>query len=282
MQRKIIVNSVFGSLNAIFLIIGFLFAKIFNVTANKILSFPLTIGNQFISLRMDMGFIQSVQVITIEILKMITPLIFFVIALSFLIVYGVKFGGDFRIAFPSTLIASIIGFLLVPYTFTVFLAVGLLVSSFMITDLAQGYLKELKKWKNYRVGSNTLGKVFMVINIMIVLGLFFNLTANLNGYHNLYKDEVKKMALNIVPDESLNVSSELPVSEGAEKLQNKLDSSMKEQISKKLDETLQTKRMSAFIDFGLLGFVIVIFGILQLLKSILFSPLAGLITKFFT
>lgn len=69
-----------------------------------------------------------------------------------------------------------------------FFALGLFISCLYVIPLGETYFQELKKWKHFRVGSNSVGKAFLILFLFIFLGSFIALSTNESYKNSFYKD----------------------------------------------------------------------------------------------
>lgn len=138
-------------------------------------------------------------------------LIFLSLALSILSYYGCK---DSRKAAGkyTGLVAALFSIILFPSVWGVFLAAALFITSYYAPQFSDMYSKEIKKWVTFRTGSRTAGKMLMIANIVVVLGLFVSVLAAQPVYEASFKkdltDSMKSIAL-VLPGASLLPSDKL-------------------------------------------------------------------------
>ena len=249
----------------------------------------MRIPDKFVSLTSQYGVFSAVQYLVMDFIKFILPFIPLVISLGVLSLYGAKFGEDKKMGILSCLIPTVIGLFYVGISTTlVLLSIGVIFAGFISTGLSEAYFRELKKWKRYRTGSNTVGKVLLVINILIFLGLFLTSLYSINYYSNSYKNETKNILESIISPITSNEmnTNEIPGYKSLTEEQKQLiQQQYQEQLSKqkdlvnsKIDEMLNSEKISALIYLSVLSMPFIVFGLLEILRTLVFSPIAGIIT----
>ncbi|MBI5060691.1 MAG: hypothetical protein HZB67_00075 [Candidatus Aenigmarchaeota archaeon] len=71
-----------------------------------------------------------------------------------------------------------------------FVAISLVICSRFIIPLARTYEQELKKWKLFRIGSNSSGKVLLIFNILVSIGVLVAVYANMPVYKQEFLDDM--------------------------------------------------------------------------------------------
>ncbi len=281
---------VLGTLTSVLVLLSFVFIKNFSLSIDHVLKYPLIFFKDFISISKGATAAEAIKSSVTKPLIFLIPFIPITIAYSVLVFYGVNFGEDRKLCFISFLIPSIIGILLVgPSVYSLFFSIGLILSGTMVTSITVMYLSELKKWKKYRIGSKTISKCFFILNIILFLTLFVNTYYEVDNYTNVYRNETKNFVFLMVPTQFGNATGEeLP--EEFDMLNEEQREMIVEQyanateVQKKtiedgVDKVLDSPNMSSLINFSIFMIPFVIFSILELLRVVLFSPLAGFITR---
>ena len=145
-------------------------------------------------------------------------LIFLVLAVSILSYYGCR--RDDTMGRNVGIISMIFTLVLFPAVAGIFLAVAVFFCSFYSTKLSSAYSKELKKWVAFRIGSNTVGKVLFIFNILIVIGVFLSVLASQNVYATSFRQDITETMRSVavalpgasaIPSEVLNERIETAV-----------------------------------------------------------------------
>jgi hypothetical protein len=215
-----------------------------------------------------MSTIESVGALFAPFVSAIVGFIFLVIGLSFLSSYG--YYKNYR---NVGLISSVIGSITTIILFNVsiislFIAAGLIISCIYVIPLANTYSKELKRWVLFRTGSNAIGKALLVFNIILALGIFFAVLANLSIYSNNFKQEmnedVASIALASIPDYQL------------------MTNDMREKIKTQVENSINNSPLfNTYFRWLPATSAVSIWIILEFLKGIVFSNIGGLFTKTF-
>jgi len=120
-----------------------------------------------------------------QMVKTLVSIFFFILGLSFLSVGG-YYNDNNKIGFVSLVILP---FIILRFSIMqIFLLLGVVISSLFIISLANTYGQELKKWKYFRVGSNSVGKALFVFNIIIAVGVFVVISSNLSFYQDQFRN----------------------------------------------------------------------------------------------
>ncbi|MFB6088367.1 MAG: hypothetical protein ABEK36_01160 [Candidatus Aenigmatarchaeota archaeon] len=296
------VKLIYGVASSICIFIGYFLFKFLSISTEKILTLPLTFPKDFLMLRLDSGFIKTVLYF-VELVGIHTiPLIPISVGISLMIVCGMKHGESIKTALTFFTLSSFVGLLYLGMTpTTIFLSVGIIAVGFFVSGMGETLPKELKKWENYRTGAKTVGKSLFVINILLALGAFTFLASDVYHFEDIYEEETKSMVMGMVPsfnktdgeiteeelvsmlpEESKEIYQKLP-DERKERFidsfRNKLKrEDFESQIERRVDVFLSSDKVSALMDLSLLFLVLGIYGILEFLRTVLLSPIAGVIT----
>jgi hypothetical protein len=211
----------------------------------------------------------------------LTPLIFGILSFvflamffAFLSAYG-YFSDDRR----TGLIAGIAGALITIVIFhsitSIFLAIGLLLSSVYVVPLANTYSKELKRWIRFRVGSNAIGKALMIMNVAIALGVFLSISINAQYYQDSFQSELRTTMRDAIGAQTSSLTaSQLPAAQQAI-LQQQLDA----QIDQQIEKALSTPFFVAYFRWLPAIAALSVWIILEFLRNILLSNVGGVFTS---
>ena len=95
----------------------------------------------------------------------------------------------------------ILPFIILRFSFMqLFLFAGVFLASLFIVPLSYTYGQELKKWKYFRVGSNSVGKALFLFNIIIVVGIFLIVSMNLTFYQEQFKNKLVNTCFSALPE----------------------------------------------------------------------------------
>ena len=70
-----------------------------------------------------------------------------------------------------------------------FIALSIALSAIYIIPLSRTYDEELKKWKLFRIGSNSAGKVLLIFNVFVAIGILVAIYVNTAYYENSFSNE---------------------------------------------------------------------------------------------
>lgn len=273
----------YGVLVSTLLIIGFIFFDLFSISVDGIILYSASLPGKFVST----DFLTPLKDISLDFLSFIVPFIPISLSISVLSVFGAKFGENRKLGLVSTIVPSFIGLIILGISFlSVMLFLGIVISGLLSTGLSEMYSKELKKWKNYRIGSNAAKKCFFILNILILVGVFLTIIYNTSYYEEGLKSKTKEVVLGFMPEMSGQTSlpkefESLPPSQ-KQLIEEEYNKSLKEQqslINSKIDEMFSSKNFTGLMYFSLFTIPFIIFGVLEFLRSVVFSPIAGLVTK---
>ncbi|HDI02757.1 MAG TPA: hypothetical protein ENF95_01335 [Candidatus Aenigmarchaeota archaeon] len=275
-KRKIII----GTLTSSLIFLSFVFFKTFSISSRSVIIFPSTFFKYFLSEFAAKG---SYFAMTNSLIKgafFVIPFIPLVLGFSVLIFYGVKFEEDKRLGFASSFIPSLLGTVFIgPSLTSIIFSLGVVLSGTFSTGIAVMYFKELKKWKEYRTGARTGGKLFLIINILLLFALLINTIQNSNEYTDFYKKEMKDSIMSLFEESETLGIGELNITIPNTGIEKEIEKAQRKMIESKVDEMLNTERMSALISFCVFLMPFMIFAILETLRAIIFSPLFGVISS---
>jgi len=198
----------------------------------------------------------AVSVVLSPFLAALLALVFLVLALSFLASYGYK-NEDRRVGAATGIIGALVSVLIFPTIAGVFLAVAFFVSCIFIISLSNTYAKELKKWVFFRTGSNSIGKVLLIFNILIALGIFFSVLSDVSSYQQTFRDELKSSMALAIPN--------VP---GAQDL-----------LDRQVDSALSSPFFSAYFRWLPVVSALGVWVLLEFLRNLVLSNIGGIFTS---
>jgi hypothetical protein len=215
-----------------------------------------------------MNTIQSIVALLSPFVLVFAAFLFLIAGLAFLSSYGY-----YKNRREISLISSIVGAIVIIVLFNVsiismFIAAGLIISSVYVMPLANTYSKELKKWILFRTGSNSIGKALLVFNIILAIGIFVAVYANLSVYSTNFKNDmneaVSSVALSSIPDYQM------------------MTNEMREKVKAQVENSINNSELfNAYFRWLPATSAISIWIILEFLKGIVFSNIGGIFTKIF-
>ena len=287
MEEKMKIRMAFGTFASSFVLLSFVFLKSFSISAYYVITYPVTFFNNFLLAFSNVGSGGAIISSLVGILAFAIPFISLVLAFSILVYYGVKFGEDKKLGMFSALVSAVGGLIILGPSVTVIMfSIGLVVSGSLVTQISVMYYEELKKWKKFRVGSKVAGKIFLILNIMLLIALVFDVMQNVNEYDNFYTEEAKNVIMSIMPDmnsddmigvEGFDMLSPQQQDEMRRRLSN-LTESQKDMINSQIDEMLKSEKMHALIVFSIFLMPFMIFTLLETLRIVVLSPVSGVIS----
>jgi len=135
--------------------------------------------------------------ISFEVIKPLIAIFFLIMGFCFLSVSGF-YKDNYKIGLVALVILP---FIMLRFSFMqLFLFAAILLASLFIVPLSNTYGQELKKWKYFRVGSNSVGKALFLFNIIIVAGIFIAVSMNLTFYQVQYKNKLVSTFFSSLPE----------------------------------------------------------------------------------
>jgi hypothetical protein len=192
MKKPLEKIAVFGSLFS-FIVFVFLL-KQSGVSVGSIVN----IQNSF--LRSFLGGSGAFDFIIQTFLSAIVAVLLLVLSLAFLSSYG-YFEANKKLGMIVGIIEAAILLVFFPSLAGIFIALSLLLISPYIILLANTYGKELKRWINFRVGSNSIGKVFLIFNLFVALAVFLAVYANASFYQQSFREQLTELISQSVENE---------------------------------------------------------------------------------
>lgn len=278
------IRLVVGIFASVLIILGFVFFRIFSISTKSVVLYPLTFFNDFISVSSGEGVLGAMINSVIDPLFFVVPLIPITLAFCVLIFYGLHYGEDKRFCMIVCLIPSALGAVIAGLSITSLLFVLAMVAcGFIVSPLAIMYLRELKKWKRYRIGSRTVSKCFLLINLFLFFAVFVDVFIGLDDYNAVYRQETEDFVLGLLPgigDEGMPKieDMELMPQEQISQEYSNLTESQRDEVKQKVSEMFQSGNISSLIDISLFFTPLMVFAILETLRLLVIAPIAGLAT----
>lgn len=288
MEEKIKIKLAVGSLSSVFILLGFVLFRVLSVSTEFVIKYPLTTFENFISLSASHGPSEAIINSFTEPFMLFSPLIPIILGLCVLVFYTVKIGNDRRFCTLVALVPSVAGLIFLGISLTsVLFSLSLIISGYFICPLSIMYLKELTRWKRYRIGSKTIAKCFFLVNLLVFFGLMGSVILNINHYNSIYVSNARDIIFSVVPDIGTGVMPEI---EGFELLPDeqkqeimdeysRMTEAQKQEINTRIDEMFETGNISALINICILFIPLMVFAFLELFRVVVLSPLSGLVTR---
>ena len=135
--------------------------------------------------------------ISFEVIKTLISFLFLILGFCFLSVSGF-YKDNYKIGLVALVILP---FIILRFSFMqLFLFSAVLLASLFIVPLSNTYGQELKKWKYFRVGSNSVGKALFVFNIIIIVGIFLVISMNLAFYQEQFRNKLVSTFFSSLPE----------------------------------------------------------------------------------
>lgn len=195
-------------------------------------------------------------------LLVLVSMVFFSLAVSILSYYGCREDGK-TVGKYTGLVAALFSVIIFPSIWGAFLAAAVFTVSYYAPQFSDMYSKEIKKWPAFRIGSKTAGKMLMVANIILVLGLFFAVLSSQAAYEAAFKkdltESMKSLAL------SLPGASQIPSSTLEQRIESAIASS---------------PLFTSYIIWLPVTTAVSAWFILEILRNLLLANISGLFTYF--
>lgn len=296
---------VYGLSSSVPLLVGAFLFWFLDLSVQKAMTFSLRFPNIFMEISGSLTFQATVVSLLADFAKFLLPFVPIAIGLGILALYGKEHGGDKELGLICTVPAAVLGCIISGFSIpSLFFYGGLALSGLIITGYGETYSRELDRWKNFRVGTSSLGKVFLILSILLTVGIFLHTASNIQHYKNQYKNQTSKIIGKLTSPKNLNVSTiseedimnQLPESYRTylnslpEQERKKILSRMKEKMGSSTREIsmnsqelikqrfLNSERFSSLIELILFLTVIAIGGVLLFFSKIVYGPVAGLVT----
>ncbi len=204
-------DMIFGAAAFASFLVSFLLIKFSGFSSSSIINIQSYFLRAILTQTTGTGTLDAIGLVFQPFLLLFVAIIFYVLGLSVLAAHGYysdDIAGKFT-GIPSAIAALV----LFQSMWGAFLAASVLVSCIFSGSLANAYKKELKRWVTFRVGSHTIGKMFLLLAIFMSVGIFAVVMSQQASYSSLFKKELvditKSIALSvpgaeIIPEDILN------------------------------------------------------------------------------
>jgi hypothetical protein len=137
--------------------------------------------------------------------------VFLTLGYVFLCISGVS-SPDFRPGLIVGTIASAVFLIMFNFSMvSLFLSAGMLITCAYIMPLSNTYFLEFKRWKLFRVGSNSIGKVLMILNVLVAVGSFVYLSGQNTQYGEAFKQQLSDTLKQISLQQAIsNIDKQYP------------------------------------------------------------------------
>ncbi|MBI3190452.1 hypothetical protein HYZ41_01985 [archaeon] len=206
--------------------------------------------------------LSAVSVVVLPFVSIIIALVFLVISLSFAASYG-YFSNETKTGLVLGAICAVLTVAFFQTLMTIFIALAAFVSFVYIIPLSNTYGKELKKWVKYRIGSNSIGKTFLIINILLAAGVFVAVLSGLSYYKTNFQAELTDTMTEIT-------MASLP----AQGIVN--ESLVREKVAASIEES---QVFNAYFRWLPVFSAFSVWIIMEFLKSLVLSNIAGISTS---
>ncbi|MGC9310601.1 MAG: hypothetical protein ACP5E4_02645 [Candidatus Aenigmatarchaeota archaeon] len=192
-------------------------------------------------------------------------LVIFSLGLSLL---SVKSPGRLKYALAVPILLSGVLFnFSVPF---LFFGAGLFAASLYAIPLGQTYAEELKRWKSFRIGSNAVGKALLILSLFAFVGVYLELSGN-DSYAEIFRYSVIDSVSVIVEGELDNMAPAQNMSAAGSAV------AVEAVVRSSIEESPIVSTVIAWFPL-IMGFTV--FASLELLRSLLLAPLAGVFSAF--
>jgi hypothetical protein len=212
-----------------------------------------------------------------------------------------------KIGLASGLIGAIIIIFMFHFSITsFFIALSVALSAVYIIPLSRTYDEELKKWKLFRIGSNSSGKVLLLLNVFVAVGILAAIYSNTTYYENSFSDQfsstLKELSLQqsmVLADTYTNTYRESAIAAIDKTYPNlpsaqqqaliaqidqqisELKNNLAEEVNKKADETSRAAIQNlplfkAYMTWLPILTAFTVFLVLEFMRSLVFCNIAGL------
>ncbi len=194
-------------------------------------------------------------------INLLEALILVYIALAFLSAFGAT-SEEKRIPLIATIIGFILSLFFFHFSIFAFLfGIGLAVSSYLVTLLANTYYQELGRWRFFRTGARSVASVMIIVNICIALSIYLTFSPQVEV-------QMKERLVNQILSAMHAQSEEIKI---AEQMGVNVTAAMKEKIESMSIVQRYTKFMKFFIP-------LFFWLVLEMLRTFL-SLVSGIVTS---
>jgi len=243
--------------------------KLSNISVDSLVNLQNNILKTAIVQTAGMSTTASLAAVLSEFIGLFISFLFLSLGFVFLSTYGffIKDSKESRfkdinfwVGFITGIIALIIFLTLFTSMVSIFLSVAVLISCIYIIPLANTYGKELKKWIFFRVGSHSVNKALLIINLLIALGIFVVVLSNQQYYKQSFQDDMTNVVTSMIPNNTMTDNT-----------------AIKEQLSLQIKNALQSSPIfESYFRWLPVISALGIWVVLEFLRGLIFSNFAGL------
>ena len=125
-------------------------------------------------------------------------LVFLTLSFSFAAIWRTR-SHEAKNGMVVSLAGAVISFIIIGVTIaSAFLALGIVISYYLVFKLSENYAKELKKWVSFRTGTHSVGRAQFVLNIFVALGIFVAVLSALPSYQSEFRTDLHDSISSIV------------------------------------------------------------------------------------
>ena len=241
-------------------LISFLLVRFGGFSVSVVVNLQNHIVKSMIIDTAGMGTIGSISAVSGHFIPLFVSMIFFTLSISILAYYGYN-NSNKTVGRSVGVISAIFAIVLFPSVSGVFFALAVMVCSVYSQQFANTYGKELKRWVFFRTGSNTAGKMMLLANIIVSLGVFFAVLYQQPVYETSFRQELT--------DSMMSIALYMP---GASSIP--LDT-----LNQRIESVIASSPLfTGYIRWLPVTTAFSVFVLLELLRNIILANLSGLFT----
>ena len=269
---------------------GFVIIYLGRLNLNTATIFQAQLVEIFILGTQDKSFIEFIYVYFKPVFYLISALLFFCFGLSFLAVKNLK-NIKYFLIFTILPIGILFNFSILFFLFSF----GLYAASLYSTHFGEIYKEEIKKWRNFRVGSGAVGKALYIMFLFVFLGSIITfsidntyrynfINTTIGGLKNVTISEIKNFEIQgaNVEEKSSNLTEiTYPKNENWSKDTRNYTVITPETINGIVESTFKNSLIRMSLSYWFPFFIsFTIWFLLEFLRCILLSPISGLFSIF--
>jgi len=165
----------------------FLFAFFIDFSVDKLVDIQTSLLKMVLSQSGTAAILNVFSVFVSSFLALIFLVLGFMVLVGYAISIKDKRKSQKYVGIVSGIAGAVIFLFMFKFTITsLFLAVSVIISSVYIIPLSRTYEQELKRWKLFRIGSNSSGKVLLIFNVLVSVGILVAISMNMSYYENSF------------------------------------------------------------------------------------------------
>ncbi|GEM_PF-5898993 len=167
------------------------FIKLSGFSVSSLVNLSNTMIGKLLAQSSGLNTFGSISVVLGYFASVFLALAFLTLAFSFLASYGF-YENRKKAGLVLSFIGGIIFFFFLGFTLaSLLVAVGIVISGYVIVPMANNYGQEFKKWIHFRVGSNTVSRAHFIFNLAVAIAVFVAVLSGLAFYQAEFKSELK-------------------------------------------------------------------------------------------